>query len=176
MLLLIVLLEVLFWVCLFGGLFVRYVFAWRHVSAALLIATPFTDLIQLVVALFDVAGGGYPSFLHGMAAFYIGFSIAGGQQVVYAMDVRFSARFNGARSQKAAKVKIPQQRLQDAYKDWYRCIYASVVSLGILFTLIAVAGYRKSFWLIYWSIVVLFTVVMWWILGVWRLERKLGKK
>lgn len=169
------LLEILFWVCLFSGLFVRYVFGWQRISVALLILTPFTDLVQLIVALFDVAGGGYPSFLHGMAAFYIGFSIAGGQQVIHMMDARFSARFNGVRAQKTSKrVRSPKQQLQLAYKDWRRCVYASVVSLLILVTLIAVAGYRKSFWLIYWVIVVLFTVVMWWILGVWRLKRKLG--
>lgn len=172
----IAILEVLFWVFLFGGLLIRYTLGWRKVSAALLILTPFTDFLQLILALFDVMNGGYPTFLHGMAAFYIGFSIAGGQQVVHAMDARFAGRFGKAPKPKAKKKpKTPAQKLAEARKDWQRCAMAGAVALAMLFTLMWAAGYSKSFWLIYWIIVVVFTVGAWYFIGPWRLKRKLER-
>lgn len=172
----IALLEVLFWVFLVLGLLIRYALGWQKVSITLLILTPLTDFVQLILAFFDIANGSNPNFLHGMAAFYIGFSIAGGQQVVRSLDVYFDRRFNkGQKYPPVTTNKSNLDKLSEARHEWRRAALAGVIALAIMLVLTYLAGFSKSFWMIYWIIVVIFTVITWWLIGPWRLSRKINK-
>ncbi|MGO2862706.1 MAG: hypothetical protein ACTIC1_16225, partial [Brevibacterium sp.] len=67
--------EILFWILLLAGVSVRYLLGWRAVSTGLLIATPAVDLIIIALTYVDLAAGASSDFSHGLAAFYVGFSI-----------------------------------------------------------------------------------------------------
>ncbi|MBN8880821.1 MAG: hypothetical protein J0H73_00705 [Salana multivorans] len=76
MLALIVACEVGFWVAILSGLAVRYLLRRPRLGAGLLIAAPVIDVVLLVLVAIDLLRGGTASWEHGLAAIYIGFSVA----------------------------------------------------------------------------------------------------
>ena len=88
--------EISFWVLLFAGLWSRYRLGHRRLGAVLLALTPAVDLVVLVASVADLRGGATASGLHGLAAVYIGVSIAFGPRIVAWADARFAHRFTGA--------------------------------------------------------------------------------
>ncbi|WOF22572.1 hypothetical protein N8K70_14410 [Microbacterium betulae] len=89
----IVVCEVAFWVAILGGLAARYLLRRPHLGAALLILAPVIDLVLLALVAIDLLGGGTASWQHGLAAIYIGISVAYGKRMVAWADVRFAHRF-----------------------------------------------------------------------------------
>lgn len=87
--------EIGFWVLLAGGLAVRYLVRARRVSTVLLVSVPLVDVALLVAALADLRRGGEPSVAHGLAAVYLGVSIAFGHPIMRWADQRFAHRFAG---------------------------------------------------------------------------------
>jgi hypothetical protein len=92
---LIVACEVAFWVFLGAGLAARYLLRWRRTSTVLLIAVPLVDVVLLVASTIDLRRGAQPATGHGLAAAYIGFSIAFGHSMMRWADQRFAYRFAG---------------------------------------------------------------------------------
>jgi hypothetical protein len=92
---LIVACEIGFWVILGAGLAARYLLRWKRVSTVLLICVPLVDVVLLVASTVDVMRGAQPSTAHGLAAAYIGFSVAFGHSMVRWADQRFAHRFAG---------------------------------------------------------------------------------
>ena len=89
--------EVGFWVAIGGGLITRYVFGRPRLGAMLLLAAPLIDVVLLVLVAVDLlGGGGTASWHHGLAALYIGVSVAYGHRMVAWADAKFAARFRGA--------------------------------------------------------------------------------
>lgn len=89
----IVVCEVAFWVALLAGLGARYVLQRPRLGAILLILAPVVDAILLVLVAVDLLGGGVASWQHGIAALYIGLSVAYGPRMVAWADQRFAYRF-----------------------------------------------------------------------------------
>ncbi|SDS08816.1 hypothetical protein SAMN04489751_1199 [Brevibacterium sandarakinum] len=152
--------EVLFWVLLMGGLAVRYLLGGRVVSSLMLVATPVVDIVIIVLTYLDLAGHSPADFSHGLAAFYVGFSVVFGPDIIRGLDRRFTRRYS-----KQSGVRTTSAPQRSSLADWYRCLFASGITLALLLVGIVVAGLSDSFWLIYWLIVVVFTAVTWAALG-----------
>jgi hypothetical protein len=95
MLLAVIVCEVAFWVAVLGGLTARYVLRRPRLGTAMLVAAPVVDLVLLALVTVDLLGGGTASWHHGLAAVYIGASVAYGHRMVAWADTRFDHRFAG---------------------------------------------------------------------------------
>jgi hypothetical protein len=129
--------EIGFWVAIVGGLCVRYLARMPRLGAALLIAAPVIDLVLLVLVATDLLGGGTASWHHGLAALYIGVSVAYGHRMIAWVDRRFAQRISG--------VPVPPKPTGVAYavscwKDAARTLLAAVIAAAILGGLILVVG------------------------------------
>lgn len=87
--------EIGFWVTLGAGLAARYLLRWRRVSTVLLVCVPLIDVVLLVATIIDLRRGAEPEWGHGLAALYIGFSVAFGKDMIRWADQRFARRFAG---------------------------------------------------------------------------------
>ncbi|MGR0160630.1 hypothetical protein [Paenarthrobacter nitroguajacolicus] len=94
-LLAIVVCEVAFWVAILAGLAARYLLRRPRLGGALLILAPVIDAVLLALVAVDLLGGGTASWQHGLAAIYIGVSIAYGKRMVAWADAHFQHRFAG---------------------------------------------------------------------------------
>src|SRR5918994_7261573 len=87
--------EIGFWVVLGAGLLARYGLGRRRLGAILLVCVPLVDVVLLVATVIDLAHGATADFGHGLAAAYIGFSVAFGHGAIRWADERFAHRFAG---------------------------------------------------------------------------------
>ena len=92
---LIVACEIGFWVVLGSGLVARYLLGRRRLGAILLALAPVVDLVLLTATVIDLSRGATADFAHGLAAAYIGFSVAFGHSMIRWADARFAHRFAG---------------------------------------------------------------------------------
>ena len=86
--------EIGFWVFVAAGLVARYPMRLKRLGAVLLAMTPVVDLVLLGFVALDLSRGGHASFGHGLAALYIGLSVAHGHAMIRWADVCFAHRFN----------------------------------------------------------------------------------
>ena len=129
--------EVGFWVLLLGGLAARYLLRLRALSALLLICVPLVDVALLALAVVDLRGGGHAGLPHGLAAVYLGTSVAFGHRMVRWADERFAHRFAAG----PAPVRPPASGAAHAAhqrRQWLRHLLAYVVAAAVLgiFTLL----------------------------------------
>jgi hypothetical protein len=139
MIALIVACEAGFWVLLGAGLAARYLLRARVVSTALLLAVPLVDVVLLAATAVDLRRGGEAGFTHGLAAVYIGVSLAFGHQLVGWADQRFAHRFAGG----PAPVRPPRTGRAHAARErrqWLRHLLAYAVAAAVLAVLTLVAG------------------------------------
>lgn len=91
----IVMCEVGFWVAILGGLAARYLLQRPRLGAGLLLLAPAIDVVLLALVAVDLLGGGTASWQHGLAAIYVGVSVAYGKRMVAWADTRFAHRYAG---------------------------------------------------------------------------------
>ncbi|MCO5973884.1 hypothetical protein [Actinoallomurus soli] len=137
MILLIVGCEIGFWVLLMTGLATRYLLRARRLGNVLLVGVPMVDVVLLAASVVDLRRGAPASPAHGLAAIYIGVSLAFGHQMIRWADQRFAHRFAGG----PAPVKAPRTgRAHAAHErgQWLRHLLAYVVGAAALgvFTLL----------------------------------------
>ena len=84
--------EVGFWVLIALGLIARYPLNMPRTGKALLYCTPLVDLLLLTFVVFHLRSGAAPHLTHGIAALYIGFSIAFGHQLIDWADRQYRRR------------------------------------------------------------------------------------
>jgi hypothetical protein len=128
---LIVACEVAFWVFLAAGLFARYVLRMRRLSTVLLICVPLVDLVLLVASAIDLRRGATADFTHGLAAAYLGFSVAFGRSMVRWADQRFAHRFAGG----PPPWKPPKSgwaRTRYEWREWGKGVVAWTIACGLL--------------------------------------------
>src|SRR5699024_12158974 len=106
--------EILFWVFLLGGLFSRYGLGWKKFGLVLLILTPIVDLGLIALTYRDLASGESSTFFHGLSAYYVGFSLVFGHDVMSSSDKKFQPRFGnssdaGTNTRKAIDVYYQDQ-------------------------------------------------------------------
>jgi hypothetical protein len=134
MLLAIVLCEVAFWVAILGGLTARYVLRRPRLGTAMLVGAPLIDLVLLVLVAVDLLGGGAASWHHGLAAIYIGASVAYGHRMIAWADKRFDHRFAGGPAPERLSGRRHTAR---CWGDVLRTGVAVLIAGGILGGLVA---------------------------------------
>ncbi|MFC7304784.1 hypothetical protein ACFQVC_11200 [Streptomyces monticola] len=126
---LIVICEVGFWVLLAAGLSLRYLARMPRTGAAVLLCEPLLEVLLLVVSVIDLRNGAQPDWKHGLAALYIGYTVAHGHATVKWLDSVFAHRFAGG----PAPVKLyGARRAKYEWKVWLRSLAGAVVALGLL--------------------------------------------
>lgn len=94
-----------------------------------MLAAPAIDVVLLILVAVDLIGGGTTSWHHGLAALYIGISVAYGHRMIAWADAKFGTRFRGA---------PPRPRLAGSaytiacWKDAARTLLAVVIGGTIL--------------------------------------------
>ena len=136
MITLIVAAEVAFWLILLAGLVARYALQRPRLGLALLIATPFVDLLLLVATTISLRQGGEAAFPHALAAVYIGVSVAWGHQIVRWADARFAHRFAGGPPPEQ-RPRSGRQHAARERREWLRHLVAwatgtALLGLGVL--------------------------------------------
>lgn len=162
MILAIILAEVAFWLCLFGGMILRYALKLPKAGIALLAATPLIDFALLIYTFWSLADTNYANFFHGFGAFYVVFSIIFGKDLIQALDRRWrgSSDISGEGFNRSSRDNL------------IRCVIACAISILILVAMIAVTGLTGSFWLIYWIIAIAFMPLGWWAIDKLQQRRK----
>lgn len=81
--------EILFWVFIILGLISRYVMRREKLGLFFFVLTPVIDLTLVITMSLDLLNGATATMPHGIAAVYIGVSIAFGKQMIRWADERF---------------------------------------------------------------------------------------
>ncbi|MFD0317326.1 hypothetical protein [Streptomyces flavalbus] len=128
---LIVVCEVGFWVLLALGLAVRYLLGRRRLGVALLLCEPVLELVLFVATAVDLRNGAEPGWEHGLAALYIGFTVAYGHYTIRWLDGHAAHRLAGA----PRPVGPPRHGLARAAHEgrlWLRTVLAAAVACALL--------------------------------------------
>ncbi|MFD5508744.1 hypothetical protein ACFWIB_13355 [Streptomyces sp. NPDC127051] len=122
--------EVGFWVLLAGGLALRYLAKMPRLGAAVLLCEPLLELVLLVASAVDLKNGGEPSWRHGLAALYIGYTVGYGHYTVKWLDRHAAYRLAGG--PKPPGPKYGKARAVHEWKLWTRTLLGAAVALGLL--------------------------------------------
>lgn len=126
--------EIAFWMAILIGMVVRYPMRRRRLGLA---SVPLIDLALLLATAINLRSGATAGVEHGLAAIYIGFSLAYGHRLIHWADVRFAHRFAGGpapeRLHGAAYTRL-------CWGDVLRTGVAAVVGGGLTAGLIAWVG------------------------------------
>lgn len=128
---LIVICEVGFWVLLAAGLATRYLLRMPRAGLALLLCEPLLEVLLLVVTAIDLKNGADPSWKHGLAALYIGYTVGHGHRTVKWLDGHAAHRFGGG----PPPVKPPRYGMARARHEgrvWMGTVTAAAVASGLL--------------------------------------------
>lgn len=127
---LIVICEVGFWVLLAAGLALRYWARMPRTSVAVLLCEPLLEVLLFVVTAIDLKNGAEPDWKHGLAAVYIGYSIALGHYTIKWVDVRVAHRFAGGPA--PSTPKYGTARAVHEWKLAARWILAALIAMALL--------------------------------------------
>jgi hypothetical protein len=131
--------EIGFWVVLGAGLAARYLLRWRRVSTVLLICVPLVDVVLLTATIIDLSGGGSASTVHGLAAVYLGVSVAFGHSMMRWADQRFAHWFADG----PPPVKPPKsgrERVRYEWREWGKFMLAYAIACLVMLLLIFVVS------------------------------------
>ncbi|WP_018656537.1 hypothetical protein [Actinomadura flavalba] len=126
--------EIGFWLILLAGLAVRYPLRRPRLGGALLLCVPLVDVVLLTATVLDLRGGGTANFTHGLAAAYLGYSVAFGHSWVKWADARFAHRFADA----PAPIKPPKYgraRTRHEWREFAKAAIATALACGVLLTM-----------------------------------------
>jgi hypothetical protein len=167
---LIVACEVGFWVVLLLALAVRYLLRKDALSRALLICLPLIDLLLLAFTATDLRRGATATFAHGLAAAYVGFTVAFGGIAVKWADAHFAHRFASG----PVPTKAPSrgwEAVRYELKLWGRCIVACFITMLLVESLVRFVGHSDGTEpLLVWQKHAFGCIVLWFFFGpVWSL-------
>ncbi len=171
--------ETSFWLVLFLGLAARYLLRRKRLSLVLLLGLPVLDLALLVFTALDLGSGTQATFAHGLAAAYVGFTVAFGDVAVSWADRRFAHWFTGASAPKKAPTRgWPALRYELLL--WVRCLAAVAMTLVLLVALMAYVNDKAATEALNdWFGIAIGCAIVWFIFGPlwtlifssWRRER-----
>jgi hypothetical protein len=157
--------ETSFWIVLLTGFLVRYLLGLRTLSTILLVCVPVIDVALLIATTIDLSRGTTATFVHGLAAAYIGFSIAFGGVSISWADNWFAHKFADGEP----PVKAPDhgwKLVRSEFIWWLRCILAVAVTQSLVFlAIIYIDDPIRSEALNLWFTLPLVTVALWFIFG-----------
>ncbi|MFI0453584.1 hypothetical protein [Actinomadura sp. 6N118] len=131
--------EIGFWVVLSAGLWARYLLKRRRLGAAILICVPLVDVVLITATVIDLRGGGTAGFTHGLAAAYLGYSVAFGHSWIRWADERFAHRFAGG-PPPTRKPKFGAARKKYEWREFGKCFIAWAIGCGVLLAMISMVG------------------------------------
>lgn len=122
--------EIAFWIVIISGLYSRYILKRNRLSLFFFILTPVIDFALLVLTAADLKSGAPASFAHGLAAVYIGVSIAFGKSMIAWADRKFQSRI----LQKPLQHRELFGRAKAVYemKMWGRHLIAFIIGGSLL--------------------------------------------
>lgn len=123
--------EVGFWVLLALALAVRYLLNKRRASVVLLLCEPVLELVLFVVTAIDLKNGAEPSWEHGVAALYIGFTVGYGHYMIRWLDGHAAHRLAGG-PKPVGPPKYGLARARYEGRLWTRTLVAVGVALALL--------------------------------------------
>ncbi|MFI0903598.1 hypothetical protein ACH4TE_08605 [Streptomyces sioyaensis] len=156
---LIIVCEVGFWVLLAAGLALRYLAGMRRTGAAVLLMEPLLELVLLAVTAIDLKNGATADWKHGLAAVYIGYTVAYGHYTITWIDGHVAHRFAGG----PRPVKPPRYGMARARHEgvlWLRTVLMAAVAATLLQCAIWYVGDGDTGSLRSWQAVTLRTVVL----------------
>ncbi|MEU5304454.1 hypothetical protein ACH4YO_03780 [Streptomyces noursei] len=121
--------EVGFWVLLAAGLALRYLARMPKTGAAVLLLEPLLELALLIVTAIDLKNGATADWKHGLAALYIGYTVAYGHYTIKWVDVRVAHRFAGG---PAPIKRYGRDQLKHEAKLWLRTVLMAAVAAALL--------------------------------------------
>jgi hypothetical protein len=127
---LIIICEAGFWVLLAAALVLRYWAKMPRTSVAVLLCEPLLEVLLFVVTAIDLKNGAEPDWKHGLAAVYIGYSVALGHYTVKWVDVRVAHRFAGGPA--PVKPKYGAARAAYEWKNAARWVLAALIAMALL--------------------------------------------
>ncbi|MEU8460080.1 hypothetical protein [Streptomyces sp. NPDC029003] len=127
---LVIVCEAGFWVLLALGLGLRYLARRPRLGAAVLLCEPLLELTLLAAAVIDLKNGGEPSWTHGLAALYIGYTVAYGHYTVKWLDRHAAHRFGDG--PKPPGALYGTARAVHEWKLWARTLAGAAVALALL--------------------------------------------
>jgi len=131
--------EVAFWVFLAAAVVLRYALRMRRTSTVLLLCEPLLEVVLLVATVGDLLRGSEATWTHGLAALYLGFTVAFGRRTVRAVDARVAHRFFGG----PEPVRPPKHgpvRVRYEWALWSRVLLAWVVACAVLGVLLLISS------------------------------------
>lgn len=131
--------EIGFWLFVAAGLVCRYLLRMRRLGALLLFCTPLVDLALLLATVADLRSGATASFTHGLAAIYIGASVAFGHRMIRWADERFAHRFAGG-PPPAPKPRYGVEHARRERQMWFLHMVGWAIGCLLLYGMIAVTG------------------------------------
>ncbi|GAA2271504.1 hypothetical protein GCM10010402_29590 [Actinomadura luteofluorescens] len=131
--------EIGFWVLLAAGLLARYPLRLRRTGAALLLCVPLVDLVLLAATATDLRGGATAGTAHGLAAAYLGYSVAFGHSMTRWADERFAHRFAGGPPPTRAP-KYGAARVRHEWREFGKAALATAIACALLLAMIALVG------------------------------------
>ncbi|MFJ7662673.1 hypothetical protein ACIQXW_09745 [Lysinibacillus sp. NPDC097162] len=130
--------EIAFWIVILIGLVCRYRFKKPKLSIIFFALTPVIDLLLVLLTAMDLRAGTPASISHGIAAVYIGVSIAYGKTMITWADEKFQQWF--------LKLPIEKKRLTGLAKGIHEIkmlglhVIAYVISASLLYAMIVFIG------------------------------------
>ncbi len=127
--------EILFWVFIVAGLIVRYGFRREKLGFRLMTMSPVIDIVLLVLTVLDLSRGSTATLAHGLAAIYIGVSLAFGKQMIAWAD--------GVYRRMILKEQVAKERISRARRErngFYRHILAFLIGGALLGAMILWLG------------------------------------
>lgn len=167
---LIVACEVGFWVILLLALAARYVLRKELLSRMLLFSLPLIDLLLLFITATDLRRGTMATFAHGLAAAYVGFTVAFGGMAVKWADAHFAHWLSAG--PKPAKAPSPGwEFVRYDLQLWGRCVAACLICMALVEALVQfVVSAEATQPLLVWHQRAFGCIVLWFFFGpVWSL-------
>lgn len=140
----IVVCEIGFWVVLLAGLLTRYVLRRPRLGGVLLVCVPLVDLALLAFTVVDLRRGAAPEFAHGLAAVYLGFSVAFGHAMVRWADVRVAHRFAGGPAPQPKPPSGTPARARREWREFGQACLAVAISTALLLGAAALVAGRSD--------------------------------
>ncbi|MFD2614194.1 hypothetical protein [Paenibacillus gansuensis] len=131
--------EIGFWVFVLAGLVCRYLLRKPRLGAVLLMCTPLVDLALLIATIVELRSGVTATFVHGVAAIYIGVSIAFGHQMISRADGWFHHRYAGGPAPQP-KAKSGPEHARRQRHQWQRHLAAYAIGCLLLLGMVWMVG------------------------------------
>lgn len=134
--------EIVFWIAIVAGLVSRYVFKLEKLSLIFFLSTPLVDLALIVLTTLDLQTGATATVAHGIAAIYIGVSLAYGKSMIAWADEKFQAWF--LKNPSTKKALMGMEKGIHELRMWARHVIAYLIGSALLWIMIFYVGHQST--------------------------------